>query len=79
MGVFDESKCDCCVCPMQCVLEQLVGEEVGILTPTFVGGTTLNQVEDFIAFTDLGGFQICKINTVLTSSTTLKYITYKKK
>ncbi|NBI28252.1 hypothetical protein [Chengkuizengella marina] len=25
MGVFDESICDCCVCPMQCVLEQLIG------------------------------------------------------
>lgn len=62
MGFFDESICDCCVCPMQYVLEQLAGKEVDI---RFVSGnpvlTNLNDVENFIAFTDQGDFPICNI------------------
>ncbi|MFS1514125.1 hypothetical protein VQL36_17010 [Chengkuizengella sp. SCS-71B] len=30
--MFEESICDCCACPMQCVLKQFIGEEVAILT-----------------------------------------------
>ncbi|NDI36208.1 hypothetical protein [Chengkuizengella sediminis] len=50
MGHFDESICDCCVCPMQCVLEQLVGREnVGILTLTTDNSGTLLSVDNLIA------------------------------
>ncbi|MDP5272666.1 hypothetical protein [Chengkuizengella axinellae] len=69
MGVFDESKCDCCVCPMQCVLEQLVNREVGIITPTFQDVGTLNQVKDFIAFTDFGQFPISQISIAIIFDT----------
>ncbi|MDP5274466.1 hypothetical protein [Chengkuizengella axinellae] len=65
MGVFDESKCDCCVCPMQCVIEQLVGlgDVIGIATPTFViSNVTINKVKDFIVFTDIGDIPICQIS-----------------
>ncbi|NDI33602.1 hypothetical protein [Chengkuizengella sediminis] len=66
MGVFYESKCNCCVCPMQCVLEQLIGvDNVGIVTPTFFeDGVNINQVKDFIAFTNKGDFPICQISLV---------------
>ena len=37
MGHFDETICNCCVCPMQCVLEQLVGEAVEIETKEDIG------------------------------------------
>ncbi|MDP5275056.1 hypothetical protein [Chengkuizengella axinellae] len=34
MGVFDKTICDCCVCPMQCVMQQLVNRgPVVICTP----------------------------------------------
>ncbi|MDP5275096.1 hypothetical protein [Chengkuizengella axinellae] len=65
MGVFDESICDCCVCPMQCVLEQMVNiGEVGILTQTFAEEEVIiNQVKDFIAFTnsDLSNYFSCNL------------------
>ncbi|MFS1511328.1 hypothetical protein VQL36_02645 [Chengkuizengella sp. SCS-71B] len=68
MGHFNESICDCCVCPMQCVLEQLVGiDNLAIVTPTFEDdGVIINQVKDFIAFTNRGNFPICQINAVAT-------------
>ncbi|MDP5276339.1 hypothetical protein [Chengkuizengella axinellae] len=71
MSLFDESICDCCVCPMQCVMEQLVGEEIGIVTASgsniFV---ILNEVKNFIAFTDQGNFPICNITTLQTDGAT---------
>ncbi|MFS1512534.1 hypothetical protein VQL36_08875 [Chengkuizengella sp. SCS-71B] len=70
MGVFDESKCDCCVCPMQCVLEQLVGiPGLVILTPisTF-DSVTINKVKDFIAYTNIGQLPICNITFVSISN-----------
>ncbi|MFS1513409.1 hypothetical protein VQL36_13335 [Chengkuizengella sp. SCS-71B] len=70
MGVFDESKCDCCVCPMQCVMEQLVGEEIGLDTSSGSNiSVFLNEVKNFIAFTDQGNFPICNITFVLPSET----------
>ncbi|NDI33624.1 hypothetical protein [Chengkuizengella sediminis] len=61
MGHFDESICDCCVCPMQCVLEQLVGEEVAILISSLPEADldgTLIAVNNFIATLDLEGNNI---------------------
>ncbi|MDP5273238.1 hypothetical protein [Chengkuizengella axinellae] len=55
MGVFDESICDCCVCPMQCVLDKLIGEQVfvrSLLGPPL--STTINDVRDFLLFTTNG-------------------------
>ncbi|MFS1511916.1 hypothetical protein VQL36_05695 [Chengkuizengella sp. SCS-71B] len=68
MGTFDKSICDCCVCPIQCILEQLVGiDDVGIVTPTFFDdGVIIEQVKDFIAFTNVGDFPICQIFLVST-------------
>ncbi|MFS1512551.1 hypothetical protein VQL36_08960 [Chengkuizengella sp. SCS-71B] len=61
MGHFDRSVCNCCVCPMQCALEQLenAGIEInaiittlGTVLPTVPGGTfTLTEIKDFIATT----------------------------
>ncbi|MFS1511343.1 hypothetical protein VQL36_02725 [Chengkuizengella sp. SCS-71B] len=65
MGHFDKSLCDCCVCPMQCVLKQLIGENINvsvlfgseiILVPVIV-----ERVENFILFTDNGDFAIHSI------------------
>ncbi|MDP5275996.1 hypothetical protein [Chengkuizengella axinellae] len=55
MGHFDKTICDCCVCPMQCVLEQLVGEEVDIRTISLESDIvgTLMAVDSFIATLDL--------------------------
>ncbi|NBI28335.1 hypothetical protein [Chengkuizengella marina] len=62
MGAFDKSICDCCVCPMQCVLEQLVGVgDVNIITPTANNLVIINQVKDLIAFTSNGNIPICHI------------------
>ncbi|NDI35640.1 hypothetical protein [Chengkuizengella sediminis] len=57
MGHFDETICDCCVCPMQCVLEQLVGEEnIRIFALNgFTEEGTLTGVDNFIALLDAGG------------------------
>ncbi|MDP5274463.1 hypothetical protein [Chengkuizengella axinellae] len=72
MGVFDESKCDCCVCPMQCVLEQMVNiGEVGIASTTFNDSFTINQVKDFIAFTDQGEIPISQITAAATLDPTI--------
>ncbi|MFS1511340.1 hypothetical protein VQL36_02710 [Chengkuizengella sp. SCS-71B] len=66
MGVFDEDICDCCVCPMQCVLKELVGVFVGIDTP--IGSTidtTITDVENFIVSTsDAGDIPVCQITHV---------------
>ncbi|NDI35451.1 hypothetical protein [Chengkuizengella sediminis] len=58
MGNFDKSICDCCVCPMQCVLEQLEGQQISrVDTPVgSQNNVLLNSVEDFIAFTDEGNY-----------------------
>ncbi|MDP5276345.1 hypothetical protein [Chengkuizengella axinellae] len=71
MGVFDKSICDCCVCPMQSVLEQLVGQIVGIVTPTFTDFVTLNQVKDFLAYTNIGIIPICEISVCSTFDPTI--------
>ncbi|MDP5275764.1 hypothetical protein [Chengkuizengella axinellae] len=72
MGAFDQSICDCCVCPMQCVLDQLekVGDPVTI--STIRGGTdivTITNVEDFILTGELANqdeiyFPICNVSAV---------------
>ncbi|MFS1513966.1 hypothetical protein VQL36_16195 [Chengkuizengella sp. SCS-71B] len=65
MGVFDESICDCCVCPMQCVLEQLIGVEgLEIDTPDISIPTTITSVSDFIVTTTDGDIPICQITHV---------------
>ncbi|MDP5275654.1 hypothetical protein [Chengkuizengella axinellae] len=68
MGVFDESICDCCVCPMQCVLDQLRDESVEIFTTTVSRGITINNVEDFILTGESSGdmffYPICNVSAV---------------
>ncbi|MFS1513387.1 hypothetical protein VQL36_13215 [Chengkuizengella sp. SCS-71B] len=65
MGHFDESICDCCVCPMQCVLEELVEVE-GLVIDTPVNNipTTITGVNDFIASTTDGDIPVCQITHV---------------
>ncbi|MDP5276256.1 hypothetical protein [Chengkuizengella axinellae] len=66
MSVFDKTICDCCVCPMQCVLKALERQEVELFTRSegFIG-VTISRVEDFIVFTEEGGkFAICNITAV---------------
>ncbi|NDI35049.1 hypothetical protein [Chengkuizengella sediminis] len=66
MGFFDDSICDCCVYPMQCVLEQLVGETLSSLG-TFINilsDVTIDEVTDFIAFTSEGRIPICQITFI---------------
>ncbi|NDI33179.1 hypothetical protein [Chengkuizengella sediminis] len=73
MSFFDESICDCCTCPMQCILEQLVGvDNVTILTQTFFGEVIINRVEDFVVFTNQGIFPVCQITGVAFSDPTVK-------
>ncbi|NBI28167.1 hypothetical protein [Chengkuizengella marina] len=71
MGVFDNSICDCCVCPMQCVLEQLVGEDVQIITliRASLQPEPLFDVKDFIAFSEVGDFPVCNISGVAYPAT----------
>ncbi|MFS1513970.1 hypothetical protein VQL36_16225 [Chengkuizengella sp. SCS-71B] len=64
MGHFDESICNCCVCPMQCVLKQFIGETVGIETPVSFEEVTIFDVKDFIVFTSAGDYAICNISSV---------------
>ncbi|MDP5277106.1 hypothetical protein [Chengkuizengella axinellae] len=61
MGVFDESKCDCCVCPMQCVLEELVGETVEIQTAVSSIDTIITGIDNFIVSTTGGDIPVCQI------------------
>ncbi|NBI31214.1 hypothetical protein [Chengkuizengella marina] len=71
MGVFDESKCDCCVCPMQCVLEQLIGrEDINLYnTNNITNMITITGVKEFIVSTSAGDFPIHQIILVqLTNS-----------
>ncbi|MDP5275058.1 hypothetical protein [Chengkuizengella axinellae] len=78
MGVFDRTICDCCVCPMQCVMQQLVVNQpdVTISTPVSQVVATINSVENFIADTSVGFFAVCNVTSVssdvLGGSTTLK-------
>ncbi|MFS1513969.1 hypothetical protein VQL36_16220 [Chengkuizengella sp. SCS-71B] len=72
MGVFDESKCDCCVFPMQYVLEQLVGvDDVNIITPTANNLVIINHVKDFIAFTSNGNIPISQVTGTQFSQNSL--------
>ncbi|MFS1512549.1 hypothetical protein VQL36_08950 [Chengkuizengella sp. SCS-71B] len=68
MGVFDESICDCCVCPMQCVLKELMDMNQSIDDIFTVTGSVSNpsiiEVRDFIVFTDQGVIPISKINFI---------------
>ncbi|NDI33586.1 hypothetical protein [Chengkuizengella sediminis] len=77
MGHFDESICDCCVCPMQCVLKQLIGEKVQIVNASsgfiFSLEIQIKEVKNFIVSgTDPSGvrinFPICKIIAVIPPS-----------
>ncbi|NDI33439.1 hypothetical protein [Chengkuizengella sediminis] len=64
MGAFDRTICDCCVCPMQCVMQKLVTRDVGIATAVSVTPVTINSVENFIANTSQGSFPICNVTAV---------------
>ncbi|MDP5274018.1 hypothetical protein [Chengkuizengella axinellae] len=49
MGFFDDSICECCVCPMQCVLDQLKDETVSIITTTDeIENSEIIEVKNFI-------------------------------
>ncbi|MDP5275567.1 hypothetical protein [Chengkuizengella axinellae] len=47
MGVFQENICDCCVCPMQCVLQQFIRENVVIRTLFTQVRVMISSVKDF--------------------------------
>ncbi|MDP5275766.1 hypothetical protein [Chengkuizengella axinellae] len=73
MGHFDETICDCCVCPMQCVLDQLRNTENPVVIFTTTLGNfdlTITEVNDFIVSgTGAGGgtvrnFPICNVSGV---------------
>ncbi|MDP5275012.1 hypothetical protein [Chengkuizengella axinellae] len=68
MGKFDRTKCDCCVCPMQSVMQQLGDSnrnDVGIATPVGVDGDIMiNSAEGFIARTNNGSYPICNVTAV---------------
>ncbi|MDP5276313.1 hypothetical protein [Chengkuizengella axinellae] len=73
MGVFNKSICDCCACPMQSVLEQLVEPQtqINVIVTTLgsisilLGTFTLTKIKDFIATTSVEiDIAICKIITV---------------
>ncbi|MDP5275765.1 hypothetical protein [Chengkuizengella axinellae] len=75
MGFFDESICECCVCPMQRVLMQLRGETVSIDTTSDEGfEITVDDAKNFILFTsdefnNEFFFPICNITAVEFPST----------
>ncbi|NDI34655.1 hypothetical protein [Chengkuizengella sediminis] len=76
MGHFDETICDCCVCPMQCVLKQLIREEVvQIETRTDSVNLQITEVKNFIVsgIDDGTGevvhFPICNISAVFPRET----------
>ncbi|MFS1513967.1 hypothetical protein VQL36_16205 [Chengkuizengella sp. SCS-71B] len=79
MGHFDETICDCCVCPMQCVLEQLVGQEdIGIVTPSDDFFLQIEEVKNFIVSgIEVSGekihFPICKIVAVCPQNQTFSF------
>ncbi|MDP5276357.1 hypothetical protein [Chengkuizengella axinellae] len=75
MGVFDETKCDCCVCPMQCVLEQLVEETIFIQTVVSEDEVVITGVKDFIVSSDIGNFPICQITQMFIEDPTNTLIT----
>ncbi|MFS1514337.1 hypothetical protein VQL36_18195 [Chengkuizengella sp. SCS-71B] len=59
MSFLDDSICKCCVCPMQCVLDQLKGEIVTISTTTGDElDLTIIDAKDFILSTFDSNFQI---------------------
>ncbi|MFS1513096.1 hypothetical protein VQL36_11755 [Chengkuizengella sp. SCS-71B] len=64
MGTFDRTICNCCVCPMQCVMQQLVEREVDIATPVNVDDVRIISVDNFIANTNEGLFPICNVTAV---------------
>ncbi|MFS1511371.1 hypothetical protein VQL36_02890 [Chengkuizengella sp. SCS-71B] len=66
MGHFAKSICDCCVCPMKCILMQLMEQQITVdfLRTTFGQiniSFTIDRIEDFIVFTDQGNIAICQI------------------
>ncbi|MDP5276362.1 hypothetical protein [Chengkuizengella axinellae] len=79
MGAFDRTICECCACPLQCVLENFVGEIATIqVTPIFGGNIRIQEVKNFI----LSGINLdddnkpifislCDINVVTIETTTL--------
>ncbi|NDI33151.1 hypothetical protein [Chengkuizengella sediminis] len=70
MGAFDKTICDCCVCPMECVLKQL--EELSIPLVNIIDSSlmdnisnaTIQAVEDFVLFTNNGNVPIHSIFSV---------------
>ncbi|NDI34682.1 hypothetical protein [Chengkuizengella sediminis] len=68
MGHFDKSLCDCCVCPMECVLKQLIGKNINVSvlfgSEVILVPVKVERVENFILFTDNGDFAIHSIIAV---------------
>ncbi|MDP5272650.1 hypothetical protein [Chengkuizengella axinellae] len=68
MGVFNDSICNCCVCPMQSVLKQFEGQSlIGLATTnnTFfdlVNGIQVVSVDEFVVSTSIGDFPICQFS-----------------
>ncbi|NBI29005.1 hypothetical protein [Chengkuizengella marina] len=78
MGVFNRTICDCCICPLQSVMKQLVNQtDVLICTPVSAEfNLTINSVDNFIAETSAGFYALCNVtsvsSSVLGASTNLK-------
>ncbi|MFS1512548.1 hypothetical protein VQL36_08945 [Chengkuizengella sp. SCS-71B] len=73
MGHFDETICDCCICPMQCVMKQLVDRgPIIISTPVSQELNLITSVENFIAETLDGEipafFAVCNVTAVGSSA-----------
>ncbi|NBI31211.1 hypothetical protein [Chengkuizengella marina] len=69
MGAFHRTTCDCCVCPMQCVMKQLEDRGPIIISTTVSQEFNLiKSVENFIADTLDGEipefFPVCKVTAV---------------
>ncbi|MDP5272653.1 hypothetical protein [Chengkuizengella axinellae] len=65
MSFFSNSICDCCVCPIQSILEQLAPGFIGLTTLTSTEGSLeLFSVNNFLAVTGEGTIPVCNISEV---------------
>ncbi|MDP5275434.1 hypothetical protein [Chengkuizengella axinellae] len=66
MGFFDKTICDCCVCPMQGVMQQIT--DLGVFIDTTSGNqTVVGQIisaDNFIANTSEGSVPICNVTGI---------------
>ncbi|NDI35336.1 hypothetical protein [Chengkuizengella sediminis] len=68
MGVFDENLCDCCVCPMECVLKELVGVSAQqiLIIPNTVDEFVFQEISDVKDFLLFSTDQVLPISNILS-------------